>query len=151
MPVIVVGADTEVGQAIISAVVPNAAETRAFISDPAVSDELKRLGVKVASGDVSDASHVEGAATRCFCAVLVTDAARDDRVRAFADNPETVYAGWADAVRQAGVQRVIWVAPGHQHSDLPGSSGEVAMVDSIRGLDAVAEEVADLEGRLTLG
>ena len=54
MPVIVVGADTEVGRAAVDALLPDAAEVRAFVTDPKAIDPLKALGVKVAVGDVID-------------------------------------------------------------------------------------------------
>jgi hypothetical protein len=109
MPVIVIGADTLYGRAAIEALLPGVGELRAFISDPAELDELKRRGIKVAIGDVSDGSHVGGAAMRAFCAVAVPDAAFDDRERSFADTPEAVMAAWADGLRDAGIQRVIWL------------------------------------------
>ena len=80
MPVIVVGADTRIGDAIISVVCRSAAEVRAFITlDSDTPTASRNGGVKVAIGDVSDSSHVEAAALYCFCAVLVTEAAHDDR------------------------------------------------------------------------
>lgn len=147
MPVIIVGADTPVGTAIVDAVAPQAAETRTFISDPDRIDEFKALEAKVAMGDVSDASHIEGAAMRCFCAVLVTEAARDDRERSFASDPMTVLDGWADAVRTAGVQRVIWVDP---PDPLPATVGEVAAIPVGDDLAAVAALVAEAEEAATL-
>ena len=104
MPVIIVGADTAVGDAIVNAVVPNAVEVRTFISDEARVDEFKRRGTKVATGDVSDASHIEGASLRCFCAVLVIDAATDDRERAFAQSTATTLAGMGNCDTKLGSQ-----------------------------------------------
>jgi nucleoside-diphosphate-sugar epimerase len=112
MPVIVVGADTEAGMRIIRAFTRPGREVRAFVTDPEVGSELRRLQVKVALGDVSDDSHVGAAATGCFSAVLVTEAASDDRERSFARGPEEVLEGWSRAVSEAGVRRAIWVSAG---------------------------------------
>ena len=77
MPVIVIGADTPVGDTIVEAVSRSAAEVRAFISDDRRADDLKTMNVKVALGDISDSSHLEAAALNCFCAILVVEAATD--------------------------------------------------------------------------
>lgn len=142
---IVVGADTRIGDAIISVVCRSAAEVRAFITLDAGADRLKEQGVKVALGDVSDSSHVEAAALYCFCAVLVTEAAYDGRDRAFAQHPDDVLAGWAEAARNAGVQRVIWVATEHRKEPYPESVDEVATVVVEDDLDAAALAVGELE------
>jgi uncharacterized protein YbjT (DUF2867 family) len=86
MPVIVVGADTSQGRAVVEGLLEPGREVRAFVSDPDAGAELRELGVKVALGDVSDDSHVQGACTNCFTAVLVTEAARDGRERSFASS-----------------------------------------------------------------
>jgi putative NADH-flavin reductase len=112
MPTIVIGADTGPGLAIIGALTQPGREVRAFVSDPEIVAELKRRGVKVALGDVSDDSHIEGAALHCFTAVLVTDAARDNRERSFATTEVDVLEAWGRAVVNAGVRRVIWVLDG---------------------------------------
>ena len=112
MPVIVVGADTEPGLAIIGALIDPGREVRAFVTDPGVVSELKAQGVKVALGDVSDDGHIEVAALHCFTAVLVTVAARDGRERSFAEGQLEVLAAWGRAVANAGVHRVIWVHDG---------------------------------------
>lgn len=145
MPVIVVGADTRIGQAVISTVCRSAAEVRAFITFDSDTDRLKEQGVKVAIGDVSDSSHVEAAALYCFCAVLVTEAAHDDRERAFARQPDDVLAGWAEAARNAGVQRVIWVDAEHRKEPYPESVGEVATVIVEDDLEGAARAVGELE------
>lgn len=118
MPVIVVGADTGIGRRIVDAVIEPDREVRAFVSDIGVAEELRGLGVKVALGDVSDPSHVGAACLHCFTAVLVTEAAADDRERSFADNPDAVLRGWIEAVQEATVERVIWV--GREGRDVPG-------------------------------
>ena len=149
MPVIVVGADTPIGEAVVRAVRRSAAETRAFVSDSRAAEELRAVKVKAALGDVSDASHVEAAALHCFCAVLVAEAAEDGRERAFADSPAEVMEGWAEAVRRAGVQRAIWVGGGNLPAPLPPSAPEEAAV-SVEGnaeayLEAAAARVVLLE------
>ena len=117
MPVIVVGADTDSGEAIVEELSQPGREVRVFVSDDSRVDRYRAQGLKVALGDVSDDSHIWGAATRCFSAVLITEAADDDRERSFARSPQAVLQGWADAVTRAGVRRVIWVSgddpPGH--------------------------------------
>lgn len=126
MPVIVVGADTGVGEAIARRLYDPRREVRVFVSDPDLGIELKEAGFKVAVGDVSDESHVEAAATRCFSAVLVAEASSDDRERSFASTPEQVLAGWANAVSRSSVTRVIWVTD-VSHPDT--AVEEVAVVD----------------------
>jgi len=125
MPVIVVGADTEPGMAIIDALVDPGREVRAFVTDPEVVLDLKRQGVKVALGDVSDDSHVEAAALHCFTAVLVAEAARDERERSFAKSEVEVLEAWGRAVVSAGVHRVIWV---HHETPPTINVAEVASV-----------------------
>ncbi len=110
MPVIVVGADTRAGVEIITALAHPGREIRAFVTNEEAAAELRLNGVKVALGDVSDEGHVEAAATACFSAVLITEAAHDRRERSFAATAEQVIQGWARAVVGAGVSRVIWVA-----------------------------------------
>jgi putative NADH-flavin reductase len=112
MPMIVVGADTMAGESILAQARPAEREVRVFVTDESKAQHLKSLGYKVATGDVSDESHVEGAALRCFSAVLVSEAADDDRERSFADTSQEVLKGWARAVANAGVRRVIWVTDG---------------------------------------
>jgi putative NADH-flavin reductase len=112
MPAIVIGADTDTGLAIIDALIHPGREVRAFVSNPDIGSNLKERGVKVALGDVSDDSHIEGAALHCFTAVLVCDAARDGRERSFADTETAVLEAWGRAVVNARVHRVIWVCDG---------------------------------------
>lgn len=110
MPVIVVGADTPTGTRIVDAMLDPAREIRVFVSDPDEGLRLRERGVKVALGDISDDSHLEAAATQCFSAVLITEAARDERERSFARDEAALLKSWASAV--AGVRRVIWVHDG---------------------------------------
>jgi len=112
MPLIVVGADTKPGEEILSRLEGRKREIRVFVSDESRGLELRAQGFKVATGDVSDESHVEAAAFRCFSAVLVAEAAMDHRERSFADTPEQVMRGWANAVENSRVTRVIWVSSG---------------------------------------
>ena len=110
MPLIVVGADTPAGEAILGRLDPYEREIRVFVTDESKALDLRQRGFKVATGDVSDESHVEAASTRCFSAVLIADAAGDDRERSFAGTPVDVLRGWAQAVSNSGVRRVIWVS-----------------------------------------
>lgn len=112
MPVIVVGADTASGKAILDRLDSSDRELRAFVTDVDAGLQLKARGFKVAIGDVSDDSHVEAASYGAFTAVLVAEAAHDDRERSFAIDSAAVLDGWATAVDAAGVKRVIWVTDG---------------------------------------
>lgn len=123
MPVIVVGADTTGGKAIVDSLLDPGREVRVFVSDPDVGAELKAKGAKVALGDVSDESHVHAASTRCFTAILMSEAARDGRERSFAKDEAQTLRGWAAAV--ADVRRVIWV---HDGETPPVKAPEVAVV-----------------------
>ena len=126
MPAIVIGADSEAGLAILEGLQEPNREVRAFVTDEDVGLHLKEKGFKVAIGDVSDESHVEAAAMRCFSAILVTEAAVDARERSFLDSPQEVIGSWATAVSAAGVTRAIWVTdetPPATHTK------EVAVVD----------------------
>ena len=145
MPVIVIGADTEPGEAILERLNDPVREIRAFVSDPDKAAELKAGGVKVALGDISDESHVEGAAMRCFSAVLVEAAASDDRERSFADTPDAVMAGWARAVARSKVNRVIWVTAGEPPEV---DVSEVAAVDPDD--PDLPEKVASLDDAQTI-
>jgi putative NADH-flavin reductase len=108
MPVIVIGADTAVGAEITNGLVPRDGEVRAFVTDPEAARALRDLGVKVAVGDVSDGSHVGGAALNCFCAILIADATSDDRERAFTTTADEVASAWAEGIDDAAVSRVVW-------------------------------------------
>ncbi len=109
MPVIIIGADTPLGGVAVDALASRGGEVRAFVSDREVAATLKRRGVKVALGDVSDGSHVGGAAMRTFCAVVVPTAAVDGRERSFAPTPGRVVDAWAEGLADAGVRRAIWL------------------------------------------
>ena len=146
MPVIVIGADTPVGEAVVRAVAPSAAEVRAFISDDRFVDALRNRGVKVALGDVSDSSHVSAAALNCFCAILVVEAATDTRERSFAKRPQDVVEGWAEAVSDARVHRTLWAGIDGAHMPFPTPTPEVATVVVRGDLEKAAREIAHLEG-----
>lgn len=151
MPVIVVGADTPVGEAIVQALKGREGEVRAFVSDVDTGLGLKQAGVKVAIGDVSDASHVGGAAMQCFSAVLVPDAAFDDRERSFAEDAAGVLAGWAEALRDGGVKRAIVLEDDRLDltAVLEGCTNEIAYV-APGPHDEVAREVARLDDLASL-
>lgn len=123
MPVIVIGADTEHGRAIAGALGGRQGEVRAFVTDPDTAQTLRALGVKVAIGDVSDASHIEGAAYGAFSAVLVADAGLDDRERSFAPSYDALLKAWAEGLRDAGISRIIWVGPDEEAPRALAASG----------------------------
>lgn len=140
MPVIVVGADTGPGRAVVEEMADPRREIRVFVSDPDQAAEYRGRGLKVALGDVSDESHVEAAARMCFTAVLVAEAAVDTRERSFADKPSQVLEGWARAAKSAGVTRVIWVTD----SEPPTTeTPELATVSP--ALSDLAARVAELD------
>lgn len=147
MPVIVVGADTAIGEKIIAQVVGPDREVRAFVSDPDLGTQFKDQGVKVALGDLSDISHVSAACLRCHTAVLICDAAHGEREISFAAGPAEVFTCWAQAVAEAGVRRVIWVA---DHPVPTATVPEQAIVDSGLPPDQIAGQVAALDDAATL-
>jgi uncharacterized protein YbjT (DUF2867 family) len=147
MPVIVVGADTAIGDAIVAGLLATDQEVRAFVTDPAVTVRLKEVGVKVATGDVSDASHVAGACTNVFTAVLVTAAAEDGRERSFGATPRAVMDGWAEAVNESSVPRVIWVAD--TEPPVAGVPEEVVVPSSLVVAEVVSR-VVDLDSAGTI-
>jgi hypothetical protein len=104
---------------------------------------LRAAGIKVATGDVSDESHISAACNNCFTAVLVVAAASDDRERAFAGSGDSVLEGWAAAVKAAAVRRVIWIGEG---SITPsGVAEQVSVQASGRSIDQVVDEVVALD------
>ncbi|HJR86207.1 MAG TPA: NAD(P)H-binding protein [Acidimicrobiia bacterium] len=146
MPLLVVGADHPIGEAIVRLTVAPDREVRAFVTDPVRATELRALGAKVAIGDLSDEGHIAAAATRCFAIAFVLDAIGDGRELSFA-SLEAVPGSWAAAAKSAGVKRVIWVGA-------EGPQVGIAEVASVRvtGRDPgeIAAEVAALEDRASL-
>ncbi|MFH2073578.1 MAG: NAD(P)H-binding protein [Actinomycetota bacterium] len=127
MPVIVVGADTPLGHGVLAALSSGGGEVRAFVTDPSAGARLRAAGIRVALGDVSDGSHLAGAAVGCYSAVLLAEAAIDGRERSFASDGDEVLAAWAAALGEAGVTRAIWVGtapPGEP------ATPEVAVVET---------------------
>lgn len=120
-------------------------EVRAFVSDGSAGMRLKNLRVKVAMGDVSDASHVGAAAIGCFSVVAISEAAVDDRERAFAATTEDVVEAWSQAIADAAPQRVIWVQ--HPTTPQPRLHAPEVLVIADEGTDLVqlAERVAFAE------
>jgi putative NADH-flavin reductase len=146
MPVIVVGADTPHGSDIIDALLDREGQVRAFVTDEAVAADLKAKKVKVATGDVSDASHVEAASTRCFSAVLLTTAAVDDRERHFAPSDLAVLKGWADGLDAKEVTRAIWVLDeAHADWEPPERTPDHVVLHLPAAIDGLAAEVARLD------
>lgn len=125
-------------------------EVRAFVSDAIAGVRLKSLGVKVAVGDISDASHVGAAATGCFSVVAISEAAVDNRERAFASTANDLVEAWSEAIADASPQRVIWV----QYPDTPGPSlhaPEVLVVEADGfELEELAERVTIAEDAASL-
>jgi hypothetical protein len=156
MPVIVIGADTPLGEQLVGAFDPGHREIRAFVSDPTAAARLKQTGCKVAIGDISDGSHVGGAARRSFSAVLFAEATHDDRERAFAATPGDVVTQWVDGLRDAGVRRIIWVDDGAvpdpaERLRVAGSQVAIVHADGLPAAEAIAQilkldEAAELAG-----
>lgn len=151
MPVLVVGADTDVGIAAVEALLDREGEVRAFVTDPGVGLDLKKKGVKVATGDISDASHVGGAATSVFSAVLVGSATSDGRERSFVPTPLGVARAWAEGLSDARVKRIIWVGPPAlaEEAGLPECAPEFAVVET-GDISLAARKVAELDERAKL-
>lgn len=146
MPVIVVGADTPLGEATLEAMLPRESEVRAFVTSAANAARLKERGVKVALGDVSDGSHVGGACLNAFCAVLIQEAAVDERERSFATDPSQVLTAWAEGVNDAGVKRTIVVWDDPPPAELAAIRSETVVVAiADRDPEEIAAEVARLE------
>lgn len=144
MPVLVVGLDTRVGRALSTALLSREGEFRAFITEVAHVDALKANGIKVAVGDVSDGSHIGGAALNCFSIVFLTEAAIDDRERAFATDSSEVFAQWQEAIDFSKPRRVIWV----EMPETAGSSSQMrardlVVVTATEDTQATASEVVD--------
>lgn len=146
MPLLVVGADHAIGEAIVRQTVAPDREVRAFVTDPVRAAELKSLGAKVAIGDLSDEGHIAAAATRCFAIAFVLDAIVDGRELSFAD-AKAVPGAWAAAARAAGVRRVIWV--GAEGPEV-GISEVATVAVADRPPTDIAAEVAELDDRETL-
>jgi nucleoside-diphosphate-sugar epimerase len=141
MPVIVIGADSPLGEWITSRLAAPDREVRAFVSSPAAGARLKQSGIKVAIGDLSDEGHIGAACTHCFGAVMIEEALRDGRELAFA-SPDRAASGWVAAAAEARITRVIWVG-----GNPPVFSSPQSAVVSVEGRSAseVADEVAYLD------
>lgn len=151
MPVIVIGADTPHGASVIDALLPRDGEVRAFVTDIDTGLALKERSAKVAIGDISDGSHVGGAALNTFCAVVIAEAAIDDRERSFASDPAAVVDAWAEGLTDAAVKRIIVV----DHPDVPTTALEqiadqYAVVDGRQQPQTVADDVERLEGAASI-
>lgn len=146
MPVIIVGADTEYGAAIARRLTSRDGEVRAFVTDTQSAQPLRDLGIKVAVGDVSDNTHIEGAALNAFSAVLVAEAGLDDRERSFAATFDRLVGAWLEGISAAGVRRVIWVGDGPTPAAIADSDLEVAAIDTTSETpDRAADEVLRLD------
>ena len=147
MPVIVIGADTPIGAAVIDALLLRGGEVRAFVSDVAVGVALKERSAKVAIGDLSDGSHVGSAALNAFCAVVVAEAAIDNRERSFAGDPEAVVSAWAEGLADAAIKRIIVVDhPAVPVVGLAAVTAEFAVIDGRQSTQDIAARTVELEG-----
>jgi len=145
MPVIVIGGDTPLGTTVLEALVSHDRDVRVFVTDPVIGTRFRDAGVRVAVGDVSDGSHVSGAAAGCFSAVLVTDATADRRERSFAADADEVLEIWAAATVEAGVQRAIWVG---RRPKGAAKTPETALIEiDGRSPPDIAAEISDLDDR----
>lgn len=147
MPMLVVGADTPLGRRIVDAAAERAGEIRVFVSDEDAAEDFRSRNAKVALGDVSDASHVGGAAIGCFTAVLIAEAASDGRERSFASDPQAIIASWVSASVEAGAQRVIVVGGpvGSRVDAALQAAPESARVTAIEDEEAAARSVMKLD------
>jgi len=149
VPVIVIGADTSIGKAITAALAVRDGEVRAFVSDASAALLLRNDGVKVAVGDVSDGSHIEGAASGCFSAVVIPEAALDRRERSFTDSPPTTVATWVSALSDASVRRLIWLEDSRVAAPIDHSARstiQVVVVDTTQRPSAeIAAEVVRID------
>ncbi|MBI5156479.1 MAG: NAD(P)H-binding protein [Acidimicrobiia bacterium] len=143
MPVIVIGADTPAGRAIVHRLAQGGGEVRAFVSAPDEAEAWRSRGIKVAVGDLSDASHVGGAATGAFTAVVVTAAATDGRLLSFG-TPADAVVGWLRAADDAGVTRLIVVGEA-AHLPLRGRAQVAVVPTAGRTEDEIAAQVAALD------
>lgn len=144
MPLIVIGADTPQGEAIVEAASARGGEIRAFVTDPDKATLMRSRGLKVAMGDISDASHVGGAAIGAFCAVLISTAATDARERSFSTDPDATVTSWIDEVVRAGVNRIILVAD----SPLPRAAAAVHGAPESAIIEATSLEVSEVADRV---
>ena len=140
MPVVVIGADTELGNAIIPALGPVASELRLFVSDGNAA-AMYRSQFKVAVGDISDGTHVGGAAIGAFCAIVIAAAAHDDRERHFAANVMELFAQWADGLADAGIQRVIVVGDA---DELPNPDPLQEVVDDYHHIAPSGRDISEI-------
>lgn len=135
----------------VRALLAREGEVRAFVSDPESAPPLKALGVKVAVGDVSDASHIGGAGLNAFSAVVIEAASVDDRERSFAAGRSEVLAAWAEGLSDAGVRRIIWIGASHLPPELTDIAPETASV-AVEGTSStdIAAQVARLDDLASL-
>jgi hypothetical protein len=148
MPVLVIEADTDLGHAIVPALRPASGEVRLFASDAAAVARYRGVA-KVAVGDISDGTHVGGAATGAFCAIVIAAAAHDERERYFAAGTRELFRQWADGLAESGISRVIVVGDPPQVPEPDPLSTVCAdyhlVATANRTIDAVIAEVTTLE------
>ncbi|MGA9597607.1 MAG: hypothetical protein WBV06_15745 [Acidimicrobiia bacterium] len=148
MPVLVIGADTDLGHAIVPALRPASGELRIFASDADAVARYREFA-KVAIGDISDGTHVGGAATGAFCAIVIAAVAHDDRERYFAATTVELFGQWADGLAEAGIARIIVVGAERElpsPDPLHKAAIEYHHVDTAgKSIDQIVSEVTDLE------
>ena len=148
MPVIVIGADTDLGHAIVPALRPASGEIRVFASSAEAVARYRPV-IKAAVGDISDGTHVGGAAIGAFCAIVIAAAAYDDRERYFAETPQALFEQWASGLADAGISRVIVVGadPEVPEHRLDRIGAEYIRIQTEgRDLTSIADLVAAAEG-----
>jgi putative NADH-flavin reductase len=146
VPIIVVGADTAAGRAIVEGLLTREGEVRVFVSDAEAADRFRTRGAKVAIGDVSDGSHVGSAALRTFAAALVAEAATDGRELSFAEDAAGVYRGWAEGVRDAAVARLIWVGAAPP-AEILTAAPDVIHISADQPVEVIAAEVVAADAK----
>jgi uncharacterized protein YbjT (DUF2867 family) len=109
MPVLVTGAETAVGRAVVRRLAADGGEVRVFldlervlVADPA---PFKALGCKVAQGALDDEGHVESALERVHTVMHLASSPLDDPSRML-DAAATMLS----AAIGAGCRRVIWLS-----------------------------------------
>lgn len=105
MPVMVVGAETALGEAVTRRLLRTGGQVRVYV-DPEhddLIDDYRALGCKVARGAVEDTGRLEIALTQVHTVIHATDSLLDD--------PDEVLDGLAsvaEAAVDANVRRLVW-------------------------------------------
>lgn len=109
MPVLVTGAESAVGRAVVRRLAAGGGEVRVFLDleRASVADPVpfKALGCKVAQGALDDEGHVESALQRVHTVMHLASSPLDDPARML-DAAATVLSGAIGA----GCRRVVWLS-----------------------------------------